>query len=89
MLLPLEQASGHRSLWNMVVILVGANGSGGHLPVWDCNQSVRPGRRDKMDEAILQYIKRKYNLLIGERTAELVKINIGSAYPKRILRASR
>ena len=37
---------------------------------------------DKMDEAILQYVKRKYNLLIGERTAELVKINIGSAYPE-------
>jgi len=37
---------------------------------------------DKMDEAILQYVKRKYNLLIGERTAELIKINIGSAYPQ-------
>lgn len=36
---------------------------------------------DKMDEAISQYIKRKYNLLIGERTAELIKITIGSAYP--------
>jgi rod shape-determining protein MreB and related proteins len=36
---------------------------------------------DKMDEAIIQYIKRKYNLLIGERTAELIKITIGSAYP--------
>ena len=36
---------------------------------------------DKMDEAILSYIKRKYNLLIGERTAEQVKIEIGTAYP--------
>jgi len=36
---------------------------------------------DKIDEAIIQYVKRKYNLLIGERTAELIKINIGSAYP--------
>ena len=36
---------------------------------------------DKMDEAIAQHIKRKYNLLIGERTAELIKITIGSAYP--------
>jgi rod shape-determining protein MreB len=36
---------------------------------------------DKMDEAIINYIKRKYNLLIGERTAELIKINIGTAYP--------
>ncbi len=36
---------------------------------------------DKMDEAIIQHVKRKYNLLIGERTAELIKITIGSAYP--------
>lgn len=36
---------------------------------------------DEMDEAIVNYIKRKYNLLIGERTAEEVKISIGSAYP--------
>jgi len=34
---------------------------------------------DKMDEAIINYVKRKYNLLVGERTAELIKINIGSA----------
>jgi rod shape-determining protein MreB len=34
---------------------------------------------DKMDEAVINYVKRKYNLLIGERTAELIKINIGSA----------
>lgn len=36
---------------------------------------------DEMDEAIIHYIKRKYNLLIGERTAEEIKIKIGSAYP--------
>jgi len=36
---------------------------------------------NEMDEAIIQYIKRKYNLLIGERTAEAIKIEIGSAYP--------
>jgi rod shape-determining protein MreB len=36
---------------------------------------------DEMDEAIVNYIKREYNLLIGERTAEEVKIKIGSAYP--------
>jgi rod shape-determining protein MreB len=35
---------------------------------------------DKMDEAIINYVKRKYNLLIGERTAEIVKISIGTAY---------
>ena len=45
------------------------------------SQSVRAAG-DKMDEAILQYVKRKYNLLIGERTAELIKINVGSAYPE-------
>jgi len=44
------------------------------------SRSIRVGG-DKMDEAIIQYIKRKYNLLIGERTAELIKITIGSAYP--------
>src|SRR5437762_3274366 len=36
---------------------------------------------NEMDDAITQYIKRKYNLLIGERTAEQIKIEIGSAYP--------
>jgi len=36
---------------------------------------------DKMDEAIIQHLKRKYNLLIGESTAELIKSSIGSAYP--------
>jgi rod shape-determining protein MreB len=42
--------------------------------------SVRMGG-DKMDEAILNYVKRKYNLLIGERTAERIKIEIGTAWP--------
>lgn len=36
---------------------------------------------DEMDEAVLHYIRNKYNLLIGERMAEQVKINIGSAFP--------
>jgi len=36
---------------------------------------------DEMDEAIIQYIKRKHNLLIGERTSEQIKIEIGSAFP--------
>ena len=44
------------------------------------SKSVRVGG-DKMDEAILQYIKRKYNLLIGITTAEIIKTGIGSAYP--------
>ena len=36
---------------------------------------------DKFDEAIISYVKRKYNLLIGERTAEDIKITMGSAVP--------
>jgi rod shape-determining protein MreB len=36
---------------------------------------------NEMDDAIMQYLKRKYNLLVGERTAEQIKCNIGSAYP--------
>jgi rod shape-determining protein MreB len=43
------------------------------------SKSVRVGG-DKMDEAILQHIKRKYNLLIGERSAELIKTTIGNAF---------
>jgi rod shape-determining protein MreB len=37
---------------------------------------------DKMDEAILQHIKRKHNMAIGERTAELIKIQIGNVMPE-------
>ncbi len=36
---------------------------------------------NEMDEAIIQYIRKTYNLLIGERTAEAIKLEIGSAYP--------
>ena len=42
------------------------------------SRSIRVGG-DKMDEAIINFIKRKYNMLIGERTAEAVKIDIGAA----------
>jgi len=41
---------------------------------------------DKMDEAIVQYLKRKYSLLIGERTAEMIKTTIGCAYPDEELK---
>jgi rod shape-determining protein MreB len=44
------------------------------------SKSVRVGG-DKMDEALLQHIKRKYNLLIGLSTAEIIKTTIGNAYP--------
>ncbi|MBE9505128.1 MAG: rod shape-determining protein [Proteobacteria bacterium] len=45
------------------------------------SRSVRVGG-DKLDESIVQYIKRKYNLLIGEMTAESIKMTIGSVHPK-------
>ena len=37
---------------------------------------------DKFDEAIVKYIKKKHNVMIGERTAEDLKMNIGCVYPK-------
>ena len=45
-----------------------------------CSKSIRVGG-DKFDEAIVRYIRRYYNLVIGERTAEELKKEIGSAYP--------
>jgi rod shape-determining protein MreB len=45
-------------------------------------KSIRVGG-DKIDEAIVQHVKRKYNLLIGERTAERIKIQIGTAAPMK------
>lgn len=44
------------------------------------SQSIRVGG-DKMDDAIVAYMKRKYNLLVGEQTAERVKCQVGNAYP--------
>ena len=46
------------------------------------SKSIRIGG-DEMDEGIVQYCRRAYNLLIGERTAEDLKIQIGSAYPMK------
>ncbi|MFS6554935.1 rod shape-determining protein, partial [Parabacteroides distasonis] len=43
-------------------------------------KSVRVGG-DTMDDCIVQYMRKVYNLLIGERTAEEIKVSIGSAYP--------
>lgn len=37
---------------------------------------------DELDESIVHYVKKEYNLMIGERTAEEIKMNIGAAYPK-------
>jgi rod shape-determining protein MreB len=36
---------------------------------------------NEMDDAVMQFMKRKYNLLIGERTAEAIKMEVGSAFP--------
>ena len=44
------------------------------------SRSIRVGG-DKMDEVIINYVKKKYNLLIGERTSEMIKMTIGTAYP--------
>ncbi len=44
------------------------------------NSSIRTAG-DEMDDAIVQYIKKNYNLIIGEQTAEMIKIKIGSAFP--------
>ena len=75
--LPITEPSG-----NMIVDIVGGTSDVAviSLAAIVCAKSVRVGG-DKMDEAIVQHIKRRYNLLIGERTAELIKMTIGNAYP--------
>lgn len=45
------------------------------------SKSIRIGG-DEMDEAIIEYLKKTYNLMIGERSAEAIKIKVGSAYPR-------
>src|SRR5947199_2125135 len=75
--LPITEPSG-----NMIVAIGGGASDVAVLSLAGsvCAKGVRVGG-DKMDEAIIQHIKRKYNLLIGERTAELIKMTIGNAYP--------
>ncbi|OGQ18026.1 MAG: rod shape-determining protein [Deltaproteobacteria bacterium RIFCSPHIGHO2_02_FULL_40_11] len=53
-----------------------------------CSQSIRVAG-DKFDEAIIQYMRKQYNLLIGERTAENIKLTIGNAAPTEELRTVR
>ena len=67
---------------SMVVDIGGGTSEVGIISLGDivASCSVRMAG-DKFDEAIVTYIKKKYNLLIGERTAEDIKITIGSAYP--------
>ncbi|MDD3853626.1 MAG: rod shape-determining protein [Syntrophomonadaceae bacterium] len=52
-----------------------------------CNTSLRVGG-DKFDEAIVRYIRREYNLMIGERTAEEFKMRVGTAYVTKINKAN-
>ncbi len=75
--LPITEASG-----NMIVDIGGGTTEVAVISLAGIvyAKSVRVGG-DKLDEAIVQYLKRKYNLLIGERTAEQIKIEIGSAHP--------
>lgn len=73
--LPVEEPAG-----NMIVDIGGGTTEVAIISLKDvvyC-KSVRVGG-DEMDRAIVQYVKRKYNLLIGEKTAEVIKINIGTA----------
>ncbi|MBQ4120029.1 MAG: rod shape-determining protein [Clostridia bacterium] len=75
--LPVHDATG-----NMVVDIGGGTSEVAVISLGDIvtAQSIRTAG-DDLDEAIINYIRRKHNLLIGERTAEQIKIEIGSAKP--------
>jgi len=77
--IPISSCSGH-----MIIDIGGGTSeiaviSLGGIVVWD---SLRVGG-DKLDQAISEYIKKKYNLAIGEQTAEEIKIRIGTAIPEK------
>jgi rod shape-determining protein MreB len=80
--LPITEASG-----NMIVDIGGGTTEVAVISLAGIvyAKSVRVGG-DKLDEAIIQYIKRKYNLLVGERMAEQIKLEIGEAYPGETVR---
>jgi len=71
----------HEPMGNMVVDIGGGTTEVAVLSLGGTviSRSIRLGG-DKMDEAIIGYIQRGYELMIGERTAELLKVNIGSAF---------
>lgn len=75
--LPVTEAAG-----NMIVDIGGGTSEVAIISLAGIvfSRSVRVGG-DELDEAIIQYLKRTYNLLIGPRTSEMIKINIGSCYP--------
>src|SRR5260221_12786099 len=74
--LPIEEPSG-----NMVVDIGGDTTDIAVISMSGIvySRSVRVAGNE-MDEAVMHYLKRKYNLLVGERTAEKIKMKIGSAY---------
>jgi rod shape-determining protein MreB len=80
--LPINEASG-----NMIVDIGGGTTEVAVISLLGIvySKSVRVGG-DKMDESIVSYLKRRFNVLIGERTAEQIKIAIGSAYPEDEIR---
>jgi rod shape-determining protein MreB and related proteins len=75
--LPITEPSG-----NMVVDIGGGTTDVAVISLSGCvySRSVRVAGNE-MDDAVMQYLKRKYNLLVGERTAETIKMEVGSAYP--------
>jgi len=75
--IPVEEPSG-----NMVIDIGGGTSEIAVIALYGivCDTSVRIGG-DEMDEAIVNYLKKNYNLLVGLSTAEQIKIQIGSAFP--------
>lgn len=75
--IPVEDPSG-----NMVIDIGGGTSEIAVIALYGivCDASVRVGG-DEMDEAIINYLRRTYNLLVGESTAEQIKFAIGSAFP--------
>ncbi len=75
--LPVEEAAG-----NMIIDIGGGTTEFAVISLGGLvySKSIRIAG-DEMDQAIMEYLKKTYNLMIGERTAEEIKIRIGSAYP--------
>jgi len=75
--IPVEDPSG-----NMIIDIGGGTSEIAVIALYGivCDTSVRVGG-DEMDEAIISYLKKNYNLLVGEGMAEKIKMQIGSAYP--------
>ena len=72
----------HEPMGNMVVDIGGGTSEVAVISLGGivCSLSVRVGG-DELDNAIIQYMKKEYSLMLGERTAEEIKVTIGSAFP--------